>query len=378
MTTRFGVGSAALVTAVLCACHDPAQPPPPPPSPALYSILTLDRPVGFIDQTPSWAGLSLLPEGAHSLHIVSMDWFENRLRYAGCANVCDDSTHWWTATVDSNPRGFYSNSGAAITPGGLHVVYMSDGPTVRHAFCPGACQIAANWQVGDLFYGDIGGNGPETTPLAADSAGRLHLIYTTRSGFRYAECSGLCGDSAAWSSTRLDTILPFGFSIISSAQGVPHVVYRGPGLRYATCAAACTDSAGWTSIKVDSSPAAGMALSLAPDGRLHVAYFVGDTVHYATCGGGCTSPAAWQSVVLGKQSSSVAILSQNGSVYLATNLDHVDVARCAANCLTAGNWESVSVDSARGGGYLALAVDSAGRAEVASTSTRLQLTHFTQ
>jgi hypothetical protein len=86
----------------------------------------------------------------------------------------------------------------------------------------------------------------------------------------------------------------------------------------------------------------------------------------------------WQTISLARRSPSVAISTSGGRVYVATNLDHVVVSQCATACLTPGNWQSVSVDSARGGGYVVLASDSAGHAEVASTSTWLQLTHLKQ
>lgn len=385
MAIGMRAGTVAVAAAVVFACREPGVLPPPPVTP-LYSTLTIDRSVTLVDVVPSWTGVTLLPERNQSLNIVSMDYFGDRLRYAGCANVCDDSTHWLTTTISPAGESLYPNSGAALTSSGLHAVYMMSGPTIRHGYCPGACQIPANWQVGSLFHGYIGGkNGAVSVPMAADSSGRLHLIYfpsATPSGLRYAECVGICGDSAAWSSVQIDSSFPFlALALVTSSGGTNHLVYSvfpTLRLRYATCNAVCTDSTSWTAFDIDTLAVNGVALALAASGRLHVAYLVGDTVHYTTCTSNCTTAGAWQSVSLGKPSTAVAIADRDGVVYVATNEGHVTVWRCSTSCFSAAGWQSISVDSARGEGFLAFAFDSVGHAVVASTSTSLQLTHLTQ
>jgi hypothetical protein len=70
---------------------------------------------------------------------------------------------------------------------------------------------------------------------------------------------------------------------------------------------------------------------------------------------------------------------RQGRLYLATTYLTVAISRCDANCLDAASWQTVTVDSAFGQGHVSIAVDSAGHARVASTSSRYaEILQYTQ
>lgn len=363
------------IVAAAASCRDvPQAPNPPIAEPLHYSTVRVDRLLYGTDVAPGWGTLTIMLAADQSTHIVSMDYEDGRLRYAGCAGYCEESQYWLTSTADSGE--FFEDVGAVLGADGIHVVYMRAGPVIRYAHCPGACYYRRNWVTSDLFSGSIGGNGPQTIPLAMDSSGRLHLAFLTPAGLWYATCSSACGTPGAWQTGLVDSLPTFAYAIAATPAGRVDLLYPRDGLRFASCASACTNAAAWQVALVDtalgtSSP----ALALGPGGVVHAAYASGGAygippeIHYAVCAGGCTTPGAWQASGLGTRSFyvSTTVDATTGRAFVATSYGTTEVASCAGGCLVPAAWERVSVDTASSHRYLSVAVDSAGRARLAST-----------
>lgn len=374
----------AAMVATAASCRDvPQAPNPPIPEELPYSTLKVDRLLYGTDVTPGWGALTIMLAADQSTHIVSMDYDDGRLRYAGCARYCEEPQYWLTGTADSGE--FFTSVGAVLGPDGIHVVYMRDGAVIRYAHCPGACYYRRNWVTSNLFSGSIGGNGPQAIPLAVDSSGRLHLGFITPAGLWYATCSSGCGTPGAWQTGLVDSLPTFTYAIAATPDGRVDLLYPRDGLRFASCAGGCTSAAAWQVALVDtalgtSSP----ALALGPGGVVHAVYALGGgngiapEIHYAVCAGGCTTPGAWQTAGLGTRSFyvSTAVDAATGRAFVATSSGTTEVASCAGNCLAPAAWERVRVDTASSYRYLSVAVDAAGRARVASSWYGVEYTQF--
>lgn len=381
--SRSSVLPAVLLLAV--ACHDATtadksgggstQTGTPP-----YATVTIDGPIPY-DAGPIWGGLNLFQGSDGSTSIISMDYADNRLRFASCHAGCDSATAWKTLTVDSGGADYF-NSGAAMGTGGLYAVYQQSGQGIRYAHCASGCDNAANWQTSTLFGGFIGTNGPHVNPLAVDAGGNLHLVYMKATGgFTYATCASACGSGASWTTTQLDS-LGYRWSIAAEPSGKLDLVYVSfGGLTYATCDSACTTGSNWTKTVIDAAGARSEAMTYA-GGALHLAYADSiNAVHYATCSTSCSTPASWQHTLIGQTSpNDVAIAVGGGRISIATSQNQIVVSSCMSACTSSAAWPSVSVDSARaaGGGYLSLAIDGAGLPRLASTVNWLQFTQITQ
>jgi hypothetical protein len=368
-----------------------------PPAPAPYVTFTLDT---IIDSDLSggwWAGVTLLLQPDQSVHIVALDGYNERLRYHGCASVCDDPAHWLQGTADNvSPYATNGASGAALTPNGVQAVYAyfpGFGGSIRYAHCPGACNLRPNWSAASLFSGRGYDTGPgwtytpdRYTPLAADPAGGLHLLFLAGSALHYAYCGAGYDSTASWQDVRIDSTYPWGYTghlIAVAPGGGVHVLYgSSAGLIHASCSGSCTIAANWRS-EIVAAGAFTQAQSLAfgPDGRLHLVYTGGGVpayVTYATCVAPCTAPGAWSMALLPVLTYRAAIATdRQGRLYLATTYRTVAVSRCDVSCLDAASWQTVTLDSVPGGLNVAIAVDSAGHARVASTSL-LDILHYTQ
>ena len=372
-----------------------------------YVSWTLDTlcPGCGVDVGNVWGGATVLLAADQSVHVLAVDPWAQRLRYHGCANVCDDPKHWVSGTADTAPggSGFDAWSTAVLTRAGIAAVYTwCPNNTlactgVRLAECPGACNFGSNWTAANLFVGvgtvaDAGywfGEG-RSSPLAADSSGGLHLLLDGPSGaLLYEYCAATCGSAASWQGVQLDSAAgqhPHSIAF-DPASGV-HVFYRtAGGLTHASCAGSCTSTGSWQSGVIESGATVHVSsVALGSDGRLHLAY-VDDlaSATYATCAAPCAAPGSWSSRRLlyavdgdiAVSARDVAIAAARGSLFLAINGSAVAVARCDSNCL-AGTWRWSPVDSATSGGHVALAVDSAGRARIASTADFPNILQYTQ
>lgn len=159
-----------------------------------------------------------------------------------------------------------------------------------------------------------------------------------------------------------------------------HVLYSQDGistLRYATCAALCSQSTSWQHVTVDTTANSGLGSSLIVDGGgLHAAYQIfngqGD-LRYAACAATCIQAANWQTVTIdstGDTGHDAALAADaTGQLHLTYiergngTRGHLKYAFCTTGCTTATSWQVTVLDSAT---YLfasprALAVDGGGR-----------------
>jgi hypothetical protein len=147
-------------------------------------------------------------------------------------------------------------------------------------------------------------------------------------------------------------------------------------LKYATCIAGCTTAANWQTVAVDAPGVVGYYTSLAVDGSagVHVAYqdATNSNLKYATCPADCATAANWDTVTVDSMGNvgAYASLAVDGSgrVHVSyrdvTNTD-LEYATCATACATADSWRRVSVDAASDvGSFASLAVDGSGRVHV--------------
>jgi hypothetical protein len=382
-------GAVLLVGAVACR-EVPQAPTEAPPSSAGYESFQLDAggPQTGDIWIAWWNGVTLLLAPDQSVHVVAQDYAGDRLVYYGCANVCEDKAHWFGGTVATS-AGTLPWSTAVLTPSGIVAVYGRANPGVAadagvwFAACPGACNFPGNWRVDTLFAGRYAVAGPswgaQSTSLASDSAGVLHLLLTAeRGGLFYGRCASGCGSEAGWQVTPLDSTFSWtGVDqtrlVAVDPRGGVHVLYStAAGLTHASCAGSCASRAAWqTGVLPGVSGARALSLAFDRSGGLHLAYTDSlGAVTYATCGGPCTAPGAWSSAALPLRALDVSLaVGRTGAAYLATTDQTVALSRCEAGCLDPANWRTITVDSAAGGGpgHVSVAVDSLGRARIAST-----------
>ena len=235
--------------------------------------------------------------------------------------------------------------------------------------------------------------------IAVDAQDGRHVLSVDAAGgsITYGVCRAMdCGIAGAWQSAVVESgpLSPMATgSLAVDALGRVHATYPVPGattLRYATCASDCGVSANWTRADVDTSANPGLWSAIRSDasGRLHVAYSdwgVGG-VRYATCAGACTTLDAWASVALPVTLGSVQDidLAVAGSGRLSLILrgqgtNHaVQVAECAAVCLSAAEWHVVTLlDSSMPSGGTAIAVDVDGTRHVAYQTPSAQVVYAT-
>ncbi len=396
-------GTAALWLAAP-ACRE-ATKPSNGQSTTSSTTVTIDTLTGSqLDVADQWGAPVLLVGADQSLHILSLDQWNERLRYHTCATACTDASSWSRATTDTGAYDYGNSSfaGAVLTASGIHAVRtvtpngLVAGPAIRYAHCAGGCGLAANWSTSDLFMGGAWiptkfwyGNG---APLAADASGGLHLLFEryvsgTIEGLVYAACASACGDSTSWTATALDStgVSPYAPRVIAVApNGAVHVLYqRGSALMHASCSGGCASAAAWQSGAIPGISLTGgmdtlLAVSVAfgPGGRMDLAYLDGSAgVTYATCAGPCAAPGVWSKTTLPLTTSDVSLAeSASGTLYVATVDSTAALSSCAAGCLSASGWTTVRLASALGGlasvfgGKVAVAVDSAGRPMVASAN----------
>lgn len=348
--------------------------------------ITLDTVTGDNIDTPDWwQGPTVLLGTGQSVHVLALDGWNNRLRYHGCSSACDEAAHWLNATVDSAPFGYSQYSiGAVLTSAGISVVYSSQ-EAIRYLHCGSGCDATSHWSATTLFPGSVlldhaGWVPSHDTPLAADGAGGLHLLFLSSQGqlLHYAFCGGACDAQASWQDVALDSsasALSGSARLIAVAPGGGvHVLYgSSAGLMHAACSANCLAASSWRYEVVGGTSIQGtlrvVALAFGPDGRLHVASAdQSTTVRYATCGAPCSAPGTWSVASLPHTTTDVGLaVNRAGRVYLATTDRTVVVSRCAASCLDRAAWQSVAVDAALGDGRVAIAADTTDRVRVASS-----------
>lgn len=380
--------AALAATGAAAACNEVHQAPTeaPPVQPA-YTTFVLDSAWSGTDVGDAWGGVTLLVAPDQSLHIVALDIYNAVVRYHGCASECGDRAHWLGGTGDSL-SAFYGTgpSGAGLIPAGVVAMYpltsygLASG--FRYVSCPGDCQFSSHWQGTTLFQNDsvdFYSYGIHFRPLAVDATGGIHLLFSRSADqlLHYAHCAADCASQGSWQEIGLDSTAS---ALWSSAQtlavsptGAVHVLYATTeGLAHAACAADCTVASSWRRETIAGTflyqGIESIATAFGTDGSLYAAYAdFGKTVTFAECGAPCTAPGSWSVAALPLTAYDVSLTADGqGKLYLATSDRSVQVSRCAAGCAGAAAWQTQTVDSARGGGQVAIAVDSAGRVSVAS------------
>lgn len=373
------------------ACHDTPQAPTNVTDPSPFETLTLDRITGAdYDVSSGFGGLDILVPGDGSVHIVSSDYWDDRLRYAGCPGACTDAANWQTVSIDT--ALYTGQSGAVLTSDGISAVAGFFGgsggniTSIRFAQCASTCSASNHWQTATILTDAWTGASvtPHTRPLAADSSGGLHLAFVDVSAAHpsmdYAYCAGSCLTPANWHTVVVDTVVGLGLAFQIQTDGARiHLLYGHPDatLDYATCTVSCTDAANWSRVVVDTASRwslHGVSLALTPAGGLRVAYLATDSLRFAACDTGCTGATAWTSQSLGRTSDDVSLVrGADGVLHLATNQVGLSLGSCASGCGAAGAWTLTTVPAA-GHGFVSLALDKDGRIQLASVFDSLQYT----
>ncbi len=242
---------------------------------ANWTIVRVDT-VGSVGQ---YASLRIDRTG--SLHLVYYDSDNRALKYATCSAGCSSPAGWGRLFLDRTADvGQYAS--LALGPNGeLHVSYYdATAHDLKYATCSLFCTISTNWLITTVDAGpsDVG----ETTSLAMDGAGRVHLAYYDRSNLvlKYATCSAGCVNPVSWDTATVGPAGALGAypSLAADGDGRVHVSYGGPGaLWYGTCAADCGRPSAWQRIEVDRNvlAVASTSLSLGRGGRVRVSYVAG-------------------------------------------------------------------------------------------------------
>ncbi len=392
-----------LVLLVAAACRDAKVAPTQTGStPTSYVTFTLDTlGVGLpVDVANSWGGLTLLQASDQSVHIIALDPWSMHLRYHGCANACDLQTNWigGSGAVTTNPDSLLDAwSSAVLTASGIQAVYSLDWQItpngVWYARCPGACSLQQNWTTASLFVGTYSTSAQyapgQSTSLAVDSSGGLHLLLrgVQSDGLFYAFCGGSCDGEANWQVMRLNSVSSFQLNhsprlIAFDTHSGVHVLYAtSAGLTHASCSGNCASAGSWQlGVMLGGASPNALSLTFGADGRLYLAYADGaGVVNYATCAAPCGAPGSWSAVALPLHTTDVSLATnRTGSLFLATSDSVLAVSRCDSGCLAATAWHSTVVTAALGGGHVAMTVDSAGHARVASTVGFPNLLQYTQ
>ncbi len=388
----------AIPLGTLAACRDVSRAPDGTPRAATpYVTYTLDRmyecsncPFEY-DVANSWGGITILLPADQSVHIVALDLALSRVRYHGCANVCDDTTHWFGGTGDTASATAQESVAwltAVATPGGIRAMYgtrVNHVSGVRYVECPGACNFGRNWTGATLFVdrGIVAGGTGQNISLAADAAGGLHLVLGgLDNALRYAYCAAACGAESSWQLVVLDSLVGDSHNrlIAVDARSGVHVLYRdGADLIHASCAADCTSPVSWRSGVAAVGPSVrALSLAFGSDGRLELAYAdSGQGVHYGQCTGPCSAPGSWSFVALPLTAVDLSVAARGGTTYVATTPMALDppvvLSRCHGGCLAGSAWQSMAIDSALGGGHVSVAIDSSGFARIASTTAHNHL-----
>ena len=235
--------------------------------------------------------------------------------------------------------------------------------------------------------------------IAVDAQNGRHVLNVDPAGgsITYGTCRAIdCGAAGAWQSAVIESgpLSPMATgSLTVDAQGRVHATYpmlSTTTLRYATCASDCSVAANWTRADVDTSANPGLWSAIRSDasGRLHIVYsdWGSGGARYATCAGACATIDDWVSIALPVSLDSVQdidlAVAGSGRLSLilrgqATNYP-VQVAECAAVCLSAAEWHVVTLlDSSLPSLGNAIAVDADGVRHVAFQTTSSEVVYAT-
>lgn len=393
----------------LIACKDiPQAPPETVPTPSPSTTIVIDSQF-YADYTHAIPYPSVIVSGTTTFGITYGMVEYGQFRFAGCPIACEERRNWVVGSPDTSSSGIGHYSAAADDGGPMQTAYQAwpnTGPAkLKYASCAALCQYTSSWSTTSVDT--VGGTGYFVSMAA--KLGRTHIAYITHgelgvvSRLRYAACSGDCLTMGEWSTTTVDTGAYNDTQVAVDPMGAVHILYQisdsiQRNLMYARCAIGCGNTANWQTFRIG----AGTLPTLAVDasGNLTLAYVDGfyefdepDSIVTAICAAGCAS-GAWQSggvlfkgqsvrdVSLAAGASGEALLAYGATVRgpgdsINEVIDYgiLRLGNCSSNCALASSWQFLTVDSVRwfGPDYVSLALDSAGHAGVAhSTSGALR------
>jgi hypothetical protein len=207
--------------------------------------------------------------------------------------------------------------------------------------------------------------------LLIDPLQRVHVLSTDFDPlfhrFGYSGCEVACEIGANWSPGPPDTgatCCSLNMGAVWAPGGIIAVVGRfGGGVEFKGCPGACQSPSNWTTALIvphgklgdDQTPSHPLAVDAA--GALLLLYWdsSASALHFARCEGACTDSTSWQGLVIdsaiGKAHNATvdASIAADGSgrihVIAATYNGGVHYLECAASCLTAGAWQTTTIDS---------------------------------
>ncbi len=205
----------------------------------------------------------------------------------------------------------------------------------------------AQWTITTV---DSTGNTGVDTSLALDSSGNPRISYyrSDTGDLKYAWCDTDCANTGNWNSVPVDTAGDVGedTSLVLDGSGNPRISYYAfetGDLKYAWCDTGCDVAGNWNSVAVDSTGDVGEYTSLALDGsgNPRISYYAYETrdLKYAWCDTGCDSAGNWNSVTVesdgdvGLYTSLALDSSGNPRVsYYRSDTDDLQYAWCDSGC----------------------------------------------
>jgi hypothetical protein len=322
-----------------------------------------------VDGTVHVYGTAMARDAAGTLHILYQDAPPlGPVPQAGVLkHAAQAGAGWATEVLDTLGTSVLSTVGLAAAPdGSLHAGYSAWGDwKLHHAVWSGA---GWSFEVAETNALDT-----ETVAIAADSSGKVHLLYNYYQQILYATNA-----SGTWVREAVDTMgvigdAPIG-SIAVDAGGVVHVAYYDNtnfDLKHAWRSGGV-----WQLETLDSAGDVGgtPSIALGGSGEVHIAYSdatSGHLKHATNASGSWVLETVDPAPNVGMASS--IVLSPAGDIHLS----YVDGAAGGIKYATnaSGSWAAITVDGS-GGGLTSLALDGAGYVHIAYTS-RGALAHVT-
>jgi hypothetical protein len=271
------------------------------------------------DSPVSVLGLSAAVDGAGKMHVAYQDGSSLTVRYATNAEGS-----WRVETVDLGP--LRRNPSLAVdATAKAHIHYIKEGTLPRYA-----TNVTGTWRIETAP-----GSGGDSS-IAVDAAGKAHLCAFIDGLFYFTNASG------SWASQDLDRFYgSINFcSVALDRAGKVHISYRWEtGVGYTEGRVASNESGSW---QISHAPTWG-PLAVDSSGKLHIAGQNG----YATNVSG-----SWEWTPIEPTSATSIALDPDGRVHIGG----ADGASAACTHNRFGVWQTLSVEPAQTGGYVAAAV----------------------
>jgi chitodextrinase len=301
---------------------------------------------------------------AYTQYCYRVDAVDRAGNASAPSNRACTTTSWLRSVIVAAPSSFDTvgerNALAIDTAGKLHVAYSSQSwrPDTRD-YGPAELRYASNatgaWSsmpVAASFAAQY------RAAIAVDASARAHVGYLdpVNSFAQYALLSG------SWITESIAAEGAIGLGLALAGGSVPHVVYgRSAGMRHAVKAAGAWSLADVPGVPSSREP----ALAIDAGGRMHAVFIepVSQTLRYATDAGGTWSTASIEPANAAGWHFAAAALDRNGALHASYYDGTLRNLKYASN--RSGTWTAVVVDSADGAGIrTSIATDAAGAAHV--------------